>query len=112
MAFYPKQSGTTVQSFAIGAGTGKNQFTIDASSLTTNTTWIIPNGNGTAGYVLSTDGTGNLSWIAVGSAQDQTTPYYIPTGETFTNNVNRQNLFSTAIEVDGTLEVDGLLIQV
>ena len=66
--FYPKQSGTTLDTFQIGAGSGKYPFTLDASGLTSNRTWVIPNSNGSLGDVLTTDGAGNLSWASPGSA--------------------------------------------
>jgi hypothetical protein len=39
-------------------------------------------------------------------------PYYIPDGETYTVLVNKQGLFSIPITIDGTLEVEGILVQV
>ena len=66
--YFPKQSGTTVTSFQIGSGTGKTPFTIDASGISTPTTWTIPSGNGSAGNVLTNDGFGGLSWASAGSA--------------------------------------------
>jgi hypothetical protein len=54
--------GTSVSSFAVG----KNRLVLDASNLTTTRSWIFPNSNGASGQVLSTDGSGNLSWIATG----------------------------------------------
>ena len=110
--FYPRQAGTTNTTFTIGAGNGKVPFTIDTGVVATPSTWILPATNGTAGYVLSNDGTGTLSWVAVGAASDSTTPYYVPVGETFTNNINRQNLFTTDIVVDGILEINGMLLEV
>lgn len=68
---------------------------------------------GNPGDVLTSQGDGQpVVWASAGAASDNTTPYYIPVGETFTNNLNRQNLFHTSIFVDGTLEVNGLLIEV
>ena len=61
--YYPKQSGTTSTTFEIGAGYSKHPFILDASGFTSSRTWVLPNSNGSSGYVLSTDGSGNLSWI-------------------------------------------------
>ena len=104
--FIPRQSGTTEPIFKIGKGV------LDFSALSSTRLLKFPDANGSAGYVLSTDGAGNLSWSAVGAAADSTTPYFIPSGETFVNNLNRQNLFSANIDVEGTLEVNGQLIEV
>lgn len=111
MAFYPKQSGTTEQSFAIGAGHNKYSFTLDASTLTASRIWTLPNSNGYSGQVLSTDGSGNLSWITTGGASaDVTVPYYLPPTESYTVAINKQALFGEDILVEGDLEVDGHLI--
>lgn len=113
MAYYPKQRGTTEQLFSIGAGTNKYTFTLDASTLTAARTWKLPNSNGTSGQVLSTDGAGNLSWVTGGgSSVDFTVPYYLPSTETYTVSTNKQALFAEDIVVDGTMNVDGHLIDV
>jgi hypothetical protein len=67
MAFFPKQSGTTEQSFQIGAGHGKFTHTINAAGLTANRTWYVPNTNGASGDALITDGAGHLSWSPISS---------------------------------------------
>ena len=41
---------------------------LTAPSLTANYNFVLPNGAGIAGYVLSTDGAGNTSWIQSGGA--------------------------------------------
>lgn len=108
--YIPNQRGTTNDKFRIDAtGTGVD---LDTSLVSTPYSFIFPPTAGTTGYVLSTNGAGVLSWIATGAASDNTTPYHIPTGETFTNNINRQNLWTTSIDVEGTLEVNGMLIEV
>jgi len=44
---------------------GSNYISVKApSSLSSNFNFVLPNSNGTNGYVLSTDGSGNLSWIS------------------------------------------------
>ena len=68
MAFFPRQSGTTEQSFQIGAGHGKSPFVLNSSLLTAIRTWFLPNSDGTSGDVLTTDGAGHLSWATPGSA--------------------------------------------
>jgi hypothetical protein len=111
MAFYPKQRGTTEQLFSIGAGTNKYTFTLDASTLSAARTWKIPDSNGSTGQVLSTDGLGNLFWATSGSGgTDFTVPYYLTSTETYTVNINRQALFAEDIVVDGTINIDGDLL--
>ena len=109
MAFYPKQRGTTEQIFDIGAGSGKFPFTLDASGFTSAHQWVLPDSDGTASQVLSTDGAGNLTWATDKGAQ---TPSYIPTGETFTVETDKQVLYAEDIVIDGYLIVDGDLIDV
>ena len=104
--FIPLQRGTRESQFLIG------KVDLDASDTLTPWTFGLPVGPGSPGYVLQTDGTGVTSWAAVGAASDSTVPYFIPTGETFVVNLFRQALFSTSIDVEGTLEVNGLLIEV
>ena len=66
--YYPKQSGTTEQTFQIGAGHGKQPFTLDASGFTSPHTWVLPDSDGTSGFVLSTNGSGVLTWVPASSA--------------------------------------------
>jgi hypothetical protein len=106
MAYRIKLDGTTRDNFAIGI----NNFAFDASAVTTPWTLTLPTTAGASGYALVTDGTGVTAWTPVGAAQDSTVPYFIPTGETYTVNVNRQALYARNIEIDGTLEVNGDLI--
>lgn len=72
---------------------------------------------GVANYVLTTDGTGNLSWSAGGTPSTVIVaawmPYLINTGEVYLVPDNRQGLFNLPIDIgDGTLEVDGILVEV
>ena len=53
--------GSTQRVFTIG-NLYTGYFTIDTTNYTTNHTWKLPNSDGTSGYVLTTDGSGNLSW--------------------------------------------------
>ena len=86
MANRLKIKGTSEKSFEIGL---TNKFALDANNLTANRTWVLPDSNGTAGYVLSTDGTGNLSWAAGGSISSQARLQFTAassgTGQTFTD---------------------------
>lgn len=67
-------------------------------------------GGGSTGKVLSTDGMGNLSWQTPSSGGGM--PYFIPINTTYTIPQYVQGLFSVPITVEGTLEVDGILVQV
>jgi hypothetical protein len=67
---------------------------------------------GTNGQVLSTDGTGNLSFTNSGSNSAAPMPYQINTGDSYIVPEDFQGLFAYPITIDGTLEVDGILIDV
>ena len=69
---------------------------------------------GTNGQAILTDGAGTLSFGSTGQAANSATnmPYYISSGDTYVVSANLQGLYSEAIEIDGTLEVDGILIEV
>lgn len=69
---------------------------------------------GADGRVLTADSAAasGVSWQIPSGGGDGTTPYYIPVGDSFTNALYRQNLFNVPITVDGTIVVDGLLIEV
>ena len=69
---------------------------------------------GTNGQGIITDGAGTLSFGSTGQAANSATnmPYYISSGDTYVVSANLQGLYSEAIEIDGTLEVDGILIEV
>lgn len=88
-----------------------------ASLVVSGTTDLGPVSNvtitgGTSGQVLSTDGAGNLSFTTVSSGGGGQMPYYIPSGETYTVEENKQGLFAVPITIDGDLVVNGLLVQV
>ena len=107
MAFYQKLDATTKPTFGIGY----DKIVLDTSAVASPWTWTFPSTPGSTGFVLTTDGAGNLSWVAPGAAGEQT-PYYLGPTETFTVYPNKQVLFSREITVDGELNVDGDLIQV
>lgn len=89
------------------------------STLDLNVTGVANLGNignvkilgGTEGQIISTDGNGNLSFTTFSTSSGMM-PYYIPDGETYTVLANKQGLFSIPITIDGTLEVEGILVQV
>ena len=60
---YLNENGTLAPTWKVGG-----LLTLDTSAITPSAySWVLPATNGTAGYVLSNDGAGNLSWIAPGS---------------------------------------------
>lgn len=68
---------------------------------------------GTNGYILSTDGSSNLSWLDPAATQSPAPmPIVIDDGNTLTIAANYQGLFGTPITVNGNLVIDGALIDV
>jgi len=68
---------------------------------------------GTNGQLVQTDGNGNLTFIdpAVNDSAAPM-PFYIPVGNTYYIPNNFQGLFTVPIEIDGALEVSGILAEV
>jgi hypothetical protein len=68
---------------------------------------------GSSGQVITTDGTGNLTFSDTASGNSAAPmPYIIPVGESYSVPENFQGLFTVPIEIDGTLEVNGILAEV
>jgi hypothetical protein len=106
---------------------GNGNVIIDsAGNITTDSIIVAQNANlgnianvkidgGSSGYVIATDGAGNLSFIAGGSGNTSVTspmPTLINSDETYYVTANHQGLYSVPIEINGALEVDGVLVQV
>ena len=69
---------------------------------------------GTTGQGIITDGAGALSFGSTGQAANSATnmPYFIASGDNYVINNNLQGLYSEVIDIEGTLEIDGILIEV
>jgi hypothetical protein len=68
---------------------------------------------GSNGQAIITDGSGNLTFGNVTVAADPAPmPTYIPVGDEITISANYQGLFGYPITIDGTMTVDGILIDV
>jgi len=66
---------------------------------------------GSSGQFIKTDGSGNLSFDApVGSPAPM--PTVVDIGETLTIPIDYQGLFAYPITINGTLDIDGILIDV
>ena len=67
-------TGLVINSDATSTGSDW-KFTLSrpTTGMTADTPWVVPATNGTSGFVLSTDGAGNLSWVASASGSTDTT---------------------------------------
>lgn len=91
--------------------TANNLLVSTQANLGSNTNVIITGGS--TGQALITDGAGNLSWGEVaGSQSPAPMPIRIDEGNVLNIPANYQGLFGTPLIVDGTLEIDGVLIDV
>jgi hypothetical protein len=110
--------------FNVKTGLSAGNINLHAANATVSTGNLIVSGEsnlgsvsnititgGTDGQVLTTDGSGNLSFTS-GSSNPAPMPYQIDTGETVTVPDKYQGLFAYPITVDGELEIDGILIEV
>lgn len=55
---------------------------------------------------------GSGNWRRLGGVDDSTVPYYIPEDEVYIVRNNKQALYHMSIEIDGSLEIDGFLLEV
>lgn len=68
---------------------------------------------GNNGYFLSTNGNGTLTWNdAAASVPADPMPIVIDAGNTLTIRSNYQGLFGTPLTINGTLTIDGTLVDV
>lgn len=68
---------TTRQNIVIeDPGAGQNNITIQAPTLTSNYALVLPNTDGDSGQVLSSDGSGNLSWTTAATASNSSNNPY------------------------------------
>ena len=63
---------------------------IDAPAVAGSNTLVLPTGNGTSGQVLTTNGSGALSWTGMGPAFSA----YLGSSQTITNNVTTKLAFN------------------
>ena len=116
------------KNFAVKNGLTAGNITLDATSGNISGTNLSVTGvsnlgavgnvkitGGTNGQVLSTDGTGNLSFIPGGGGFGNLVapmPTYVATANSYLVSANFQGLFSYPITIDGAIQIDGVLTQV
>jgi len=116
----------TTKNFVVKNGITTGNITLDATSGNITGTNLSVTGNsnlgavanvhitgGTTGQAIITDGAGNLTFGNVTVAADPAPmPTYIPVGDVITISANYQGLFGYPITIDGTMTVDGVLIDI
>lgn len=116
--YFNVKNGLSAGNIILDATTGNvdvtNLSVADLTSLGNVGNITITGGN--PGEVLTTDGSGNLTFAPAGGTANafvvSPMPYYIAPAETYYVINDRQGLFSLPITIDGSLEVDGVLVQV
>lgn len=97
---------------AINAGGGLviNTNLTPRLTITDDGDWDLDGNSGSAGDVLTSAGAGSPPvWAPAGGSA---VPYFIPAAVSYVVALFQQALFSVPIDIEGTLEVNGLLIQV
>jgi len=116
----------TTKNFVVKNGLTTGSITLDASTGNITGTNLSVTGvsnlgavgnvkitGGSANYVVTTDGAGNLSFTdPVATQSPAPMPTYIATGNTVTISANYQGIFGYPITVDGIIVVDGVLVDV
>jgi hypothetical protein len=118
-------TGITTTGWPAAGTRGVLQWSIEGDGISTPTfngvTWIgsAPGVIGAGEFLhglLFSDDAGTVIWGAVAgdaaASTDGMVPYLIPTGQAFTVPINKQALKAMPITVDGTLVVDGYLLEV
>lgn len=103
----------TTKYFNVKNGLTTGDILLSQSNVTLGNVANLHISGGNNGYLLSTDGTANLSWIDAASTQSAAPmPIVIDDGNTLTIGANYQGLFGTPITVNGNLVIDGVLVDV
>ena len=93
-----------------GTNNGSNYIGLKApNSVTSSTTFVLPDGDGSSGQVLKTDGSGNLDWITVSTSNkysdDSSTQITVPSSQTLSL-LGGTGLTSTASGQSVTFAID------
>jgi hypothetical protein len=103
----------TTKYFNVKNGMTTGNLLVSESNVTLGNVSNLHISGGTSGYILQTDGSGSLSWASPSSTQSPAPmPLTVDTGNTLTISANYQGLYGTPITVDGTIAIDGILVDV
>ena len=103
----------TTKYFNIKQGMTTGNVLVSDSNVTLGSISNVHISGGSNGYILRTDGSATLSWIDPAATQSVAPmPLTVDTGNTLTITANYQGLYGTPITIDGTLVIDGVLVDV
>lgn len=97
--------------FNVKSGLTTGNIVISDANVTLGNVSNVHISGGANGQVLTTDGSGNLSF-ASSTQGPAPMPYIVFEGETLTIPEFYQGLFSMPITVDGTIVINGYLVEV
>lgn len=113
--YFNVKNGVTAGPITLDANTGNitgTNLTVTGKSNLGNVGNVTINGGG-SGFVLKTDGAGNLSFVnPVDTQSPAPMPTYVGANTTLTISANYQGLFGYPITIDGTMDVEGILVDV
>ena len=99
--------------FNVKGGLTTGNITISDANVTLGAVGNVHISGGTDGYLLRTDGAGGLTWVDAQATQSAAPmPYIVFTGDTLTIPEFYQGLYSMPITVDGTIVINGYLVEV
>ncbi len=99
--------------FNVKNGLTTGDLLVSQSNVTLGNVSNLHISGGSSGYLLRTDGSANLSWVDAASTQSPAPmPIVVAEGDTLTISNNYQGLFGTTLTINGTLTIDGALIDV
>lgn len=103
----------TTKYFNVKNGLSTGSLLLSEGNVTLGNVGNLHISGGNLGYVLRTDGASNLSWVDASSTQSAAPmPIVVAEGDTLTISNNFQGLFGTTLTINGTLDIDGMLIDV
>jgi hypothetical protein len=103
----------TTKYFNVKNGLTTGNILVSQSNVTLGNVGNLHIAGGNSGYLLKTDGNSTLSWVDPSSTQSPAPmPIIVDQGNTLTITSNYQGLFGTPLTINGTLDIDGVLIDV
>lgn len=103
----------TTKYFNVKNGMTTGNLLVSESNVTLGNVSNLHISGGNSGYLLETNGNGTLSWIDAASTQSPAPmPLVVDEGNTLTISSNYQGLFGTPLTINGTLDIDGILVDV
>lgn len=103
----------TTKYFNVKNGMTTGNLLVSDANVTLGSVSNLHISGGSSGYILRTDGSANLTWVDPSATQSVAPmPLTVDSGNILTITSNYQGLYGTPITVDGTIVIDGILVDV